>query len=297
MGSDSPIDIRQGTRWFALVLTVTWLAIAGAALSFGWDYYVTPLQDRPVSPLHPVLKPTGTIGHGFGVVGTAMMAGGVLLYLLRKRVGLLSGLGKLRYWLEFHIFLCTLGPFFVLLHTTFKFGGIVSIAFWSMAIVVASGVFGRYIYAHIPKTINGSFRSAIEVQADGDRLLEEIRLSGVEPAGLEGLPAQPVIAEPDSLAGAIGLAVRGDFERRRYRRRAARALRKAAVPSRARRRLVSLLDRQMKLEQQSRLLVPFQRLFGYWHVLHLPLAIVLLLVAIVHVAVAILFGYGWTAAS
>ncbi len=94
MGSDSPIEIRQGTRWFALVLTVIWLAVAGAALSFGWDYYTTPLTDRPFSPLHPVLKPTGIIGHGFGVVGTAMMAGGVLLYLLRKRVGFLSGLGK-----------------------------------------------------------------------------------------------------------------------------------------------------------------------------------------------------------
>lgn len=297
MRGDAAGDIRPGTRWFAVILAAIWLAIAGAALLYGWDYYVTPFQERPYSPLHSALKPTGTIGHGFGVVGTAMMAIGVVLYLLRKRVGFLAGFGKLRYWLEFHIFLCTLGPFFVLLHTTFKFGGIVSIAFWSMTVVVASGVFGRYVYARIPKTISGSFRSAAEVGVDREHLIDEIRRSGVEPARLAELPAQPDIPEPASLTGAIGIAVRGDFQRRRYRRDTTRALKKAGVPAAVRKRLVSLLDRQLRLEQQSRLLVPFQRLFGYWHVLHLPLAIVLLVVAIVHVGVAILFGYGWSPGS
>jgi hypothetical protein len=39
------------------------------------------------------------------------------------------------------------------------------------------------------------------------------------------------------------------------------------------------------------LLLPFQRLFRYWHLLHLPLAIVMLLVVVVHLVVAALFGY------
>jgi hypothetical protein len=34
-------------------------------------------------------------------------------------------------------------------------------------------------------------------------------------------------------------------------------------------------------------------MFSYWHILHLPLAIVLLIVTIVHVVVAFLFGYVW----
>jgi hypothetical protein len=44
------------------------------------------------------------------------------------------------------------------------------------------------------------------------------------------------------------------------------------------------------------LLKPFQRLFHYWHVLHLPLAIVMFLILAVHVAVALVFGYGWALA-
>ena len=59
------------------------------------------------------------------------------------------------------------------------------------------------------------------------------------------------------------------------------------------RRTLGLLRRRLALEQQGRLLLPFQRLFSYWHILHLPLAIVLLIVTIVHVVVAFLFGYVW----
>ncbi|MEZ4987706.1 MAG: hypothetical protein R2795_22200 [Saprospiraceae bacterium] len=66
--------------------------------------------------------------------------------------------------MEFHIFLCTLGPVMILFHTAFKFGGIVSISFWSMVIVVASGVIGRFIYVQIPRTIEGRELSLAELQ-------------------------------------------------------------------------------------------------------------------------------------
>ena len=61
----------------------------------------------------------------------------------------------LKHWLEFHIFLCTVGPILVLYHTSFKFGGIVSVSFWSMVLVVLSGIVGRFIYIQIPRTIQG----------------------------------------------------------------------------------------------------------------------------------------------
>ena len=60
-----------------------------------------------------------------------------------------------------------------------------------------------------------------------------------------------------------------------------------------RRCTLGLLRSRLALEQQRRLLLPFQRLFSYWHILHLPLAIVLLIVMIAHVTVAFLFGYVW----
>ncbi len=55
------------------------------------------------------------------------------------RVSVLGRLGKLKHWLQVHIFFCTMGPFLILLHSAFRVGGIVAIAFWSMALVVGSG--------------------------------------------------------------------------------------------------------------------------------------------------------------
>ena len=111
---------------------------------------MTPLEERFYHPDHENFKPSGLFGHGLGIVGTLLILIGVFIYIARKRYQFLSRYGRVKYWLEFHIFLCTLGPIMVLFHTAFKFGGIVSISFWSMVAVVISGVIGRYIYIQIP---------------------------------------------------------------------------------------------------------------------------------------------------
>ena len=109
----------------------------------GYQYYTTPLEERFFSPDHVMLKPSGAWGHGFGIIGTLMMIVGVGVYMIRKRYRKFFNLGYLKHWLEFHIFLCSVGPVLVLYHTAFKFGGIVSVSFWSMVLVVLSGVVGR----------------------------------------------------------------------------------------------------------------------------------------------------------
>jgi hypothetical protein len=57
--------------------------------------------------------------------------------------------------------------------------------------------------------------------------------------------------------------------------------------------VVRLFAAQTRIERQLALLAPFHRLFRYWHVFHLPFAIVMFVVLAVHVAVAVAFGYGW----
>ena len=61
----------------------------------------------------------------------------------------------MRTWLEVHVFCGVIGPVFITFHTSFKFGGIVSVAYWSMIAVVSSGFMGRYLYNHIPHTLRG----------------------------------------------------------------------------------------------------------------------------------------------
>lgn len=286
-GSASSTGLRN-------VLVLIWLAVAGTALYSGLDYYTLPLQERPFSELHEMFKPSGPAGHGMGIAGSLMMIVGVGMYSLRKRVPFMSRWGRLRGWLQVHIFLCTLGPFLVVLHTSFKFGGIVSIALWSMLIVVASGVFGRYLYARIPKTIHGQFLSLQAIEADKDSLLRGIeKRTGLSRPELLALRGRARTIEPRGFIHALYLAARNDLGSRRLRRRIDRRLSASGVPDVIRKRLGTLIRDEIQLEQQVILLKPFQRLFRWWHILHLPLAIVMFLIMAVHVVVAALFGYVW----
>lgn len=279
----------------AFVLTLVWLGVAGSSLVAGLDYYLLPLEERAYSDMAALFAPTGFVGHGMGIVGTALIVLGVVGYTARKRLTLLARAGALRSWLQVHIFLCTLGPFLVLLHTSFKFGGLVSIAFWSMAVVVASGIFGRYVYVRIPKTINGHFLTLAAVADRARELTERIAgQTGLPLEDLEGLLA-PAGAPPRSggLGGALALALREDLRQRRALRDLRGFLRSRAVPAALQGPALALAGEQRRLRQQALLLHPFQRLFRYWHVVHLPLAIVMFLVLGVHVTVSILFGYTW----
>jgi hypothetical protein len=283
---------------FRLVLFTGWILVAGAALASGLDYWRLPIKERAHSELHADFSPAGRVGHGLGVVGTAMIAIGVVIYMARKRIHGLARFGRLKSWLEFHIFLCTLGPFLVLLHTSFKFGGIVSIAFWCMVAVVASGVFGRYVYVWIPKTLSGQFRTLRELEGEAEELLRSI----VEASTLPEAEIRPALAEIGvgepagaavGLLGSLAASTRFRLGRLGRRHRTLTWLADHGVPPESRASLARLAERRAALDQQVRVLAPFQRLFRYWHAFHLPLAVVMFLILIVHVAVAVAFGYVW----
>ncbi len=279
----------------SIVLAIIWLGVAGTALVSGLDYYLLPMDQRAYSGLASMYSPTGLVGHGFGIVGTFLIVVGVTGYMARKRLAFLAHAGSLKHWLEVHIFLCTLGPFLVLLHTTFKFGGLVSIAFWSMTIVVVSGVFGRYVYARIPKTVNGRFLALDAVRERLSDLSAAIAARTSLPvAELEDVLA-PATGVPwtRSLAAALATAVRDDFRQRRHARGVRRYLHARRVPRELQGPVLRLVREQNRLRQRAVLLQPFQRMFRYWHVVHLPLAMVMFLVLSVHVVVAVLFGYTW----
>lgn len=280
---------RGGSRRLLyIVLGLSWVGIALPLTLWGLDYYLTPLGARPDHPGYDLFRPTGLVGNRLGVFGTALLAFGVAVYLLRKRWGRLQGLGRLRDWLSFHIWCCTLGPYLVLLHTSLKVGGIVSIAFWSMVVVVTSGILGRYVYVHIPKAVNGRFLARDEVEAERAALHEEL-------ADRYGQTVET--PEPEAPKG-LGASLVGAFQYNRESRRAIRGLRhqltEAGVATDDRERALDLARRSRRLALGAVVLQPFGRLFRYWHAIHLPLAIVMAIVLLIHIGIAFLFGYAWT---
>ena len=296
LGPDLDLDesTSLGERLFQWLLVAVWLAVAAGSLAYGFAYYRLPLADRANSPLDELLKPSGLVGQGYGVIGTLLITVGVGMYSIRKRVPFLRRWGELHHWLQAHVFLCTLGPFLVTLHTGFKFGGIVSIAFWSMAAVAISGLFGRFVYGHIPRTLHGQRTSLDALRAAKRELLERIATDHPKEAArlrpvVEGAPP----AQPRGLLHALVVALRYDITRRARLRRLKRSVAAGRLPGVLQHELVAVTRAQAKMEQQMVLLQPFQRLFHYWHIFHLPLTAVMFAVLGVHIAVAVMLGYTW----
>lgn len=246
----------------------------------GYTYYNTALEERFYHPRHNWFKPSGIYGQGLGIVGTFMIAFGVTIYIARKRYNFLAKYIRLKFLLEFHIFLCTLGPILILFHTAFKFGGIVSVAFWSMVAVVLSGVVGRFIYNQIPKTIEGRIMSINEVKNMKTDLAVELH----QKFNLESNTIEIV-------TNLISDENTGDKKRNLgYLRK---VLSRNDLPRSERQTILKMVKDEIKLSKKIARLQTMQNLFKYWHVVHMPFAIIMLIVVVIHVAVTVAFGYKW----
>ena len=82
-------------------------------------------------------------GHSLGVFGFLLMLMTETLYALRKR-SRSARWGKISSWLQFHIITGLVGPYMVLLHTSWKFNGLAGIVMLMTGVVVISGFIGRY---------------------------------------------------------------------------------------------------------------------------------------------------------
>jgi hypothetical protein len=271
--------------------------IATAAIGMrGCNYYATPLEQRPFHPQYDTLKPSGIEGHAYGVLGSFFLVVGVGVYSARKRIRQFSQWGKLSHYLGFHIFLCLAGPMLIVYHSTFKLGGLVAVSFWSMMAVVASGAVGRYLYVQIPKGIQGNELSVAELEEENKRIVEILQTQyGLNPIYLRTIDAMALPSGPASsmsLSEVLSFFFVQSFRRRRKLRRAYRELERS-VDSHLVRAVHRLVHRRTTLLGRIAFLGQFRQMFYYWHVIHLPFAIVMFVIMFVHIGVAVAFGYTW----
>jgi hypothetical protein len=259
----------------------------------GSDYYITEMEERFYHPDHAHLKPNGLYGHGLGIIGTLLIIIGVFGYMARKRFRTLSRIGVLKHWLEFHIFLCTLGPIMILFHTAFKFGGIVSISFWSMVAVVASGVIGRFIYLQIPRTIQGRELSLHEIQEMKTETNANMADHLADKAiNIGDLIKSTAIKSPDEYKGLSGFFTQY-IDEFRHKSAIKNKLKNENKSPKELNIIMHLVGTEMALTRKIQRLVTMQKLFRYWHIAHLPFALIMLIIMIIHVVVTITFGYTW----
>jgi len=277
-----------------LVLASLYLVSLGAIAFFafqGFDYYRTPLIELPRHELYWVFKPGGDLGMSFGTAGAAMMTL-MLGYSLRKRWRPLRRLGPVRIWLDYHIFLGICGPLFIVLHSSFKVQGLVSLSFWSMVVVAVSGALGRYLYLQIPRSRTGDELSLAEVEAQDRELSRQLVESF-------GLPQEAIVeldeaavagVDPDRSLLFLLIATRVEaFETGRRLRRFRR--RHSEIEPRLRRRFERTIARKAQLRRRLLLWPRLREIFHHWHVLHKPFAIIMYVFMLLHIGVAWMTGY------
>jgi hypothetical protein len=289
------------TRVLAAALSAACLILVLAV--YGANYYWLSVAERPHSPKHALLRPSGTIGIKLGMLGVCLFFG-IYLYYFRKRWKWLN-VGSSRHWLDFHVVMGLTAPVLIAFHAAFKFRGMAGMAFWIMTSVALSGVVGRYLYAQIPRSLNAAELSWQELETGRGRL--EQSLSAQKLFTPEVLRAALHLPEPGrvgsmSLFAALGfmllldlgrpfrvaalrrrvLSVSGDF-------RTLGGL--LASGNRDLEWTIALVRKQSALRKKMLFLSRSQQVFHLWHIVHRPFSYAFVVLALIHIAAAVLLGY------
>jgi len=228
-------------------------------------------------------------GHSLGIAGFVLMLMTETLYTLRKR-SRSARWGRVSLWLQFHIFTGLVGPYMVLLHSSWKLHGLAGVVTLLTLVVVISGFIGRYIYTAIPRSADGIELEVEEIQRQLSQLEAEIqRWLERQPAAGLGF-AQQVFASSAAEGGSLlslRIPLSGWPSRLRlwlWSRRMEPQMRQQA------RRLANLLRQRETIYRQQAALVQMRRLLALWHALHVPLGLVLFAAAFVHIGAAIYYA-------
>jgi len=280
------------------ILLVLFGAVAALNLA-GVPYYVLTHGQRLRSDLHPWLKPTGYLGQSVGFLSLGLFLF-LWLYPLRKKFRWLEFTGSIAKWLDVHVVIGLLIPILAAQHAAWQFRGLIGLGYLAMMIVCLSGIVGRYLYMHIPRSRDGLELTMEQVEAQRQNGLQQIaRATALDPVMLEQFLA--VDTRSYQGLGPVRTLIRmfaDDYHRWKATRQLRRIWRRSARGASARDRAaladsLRLARRQMGLGQQIRMLDATQRLFRYWHIAHRPFAITALVAVLLHVVSAIVLGVTW----
>lgn len=278
----------SGLFWGACVsvLVAAWVLLG----LDGLGYYRTPLTVRGYEPGHPLLRPSGPAGQSFGVLGALLLLV-PFAYMARKRVRWLKSAGSPAMWLEIHLFCGIVGPVLITLHTSFKFNGIVSAAYWSMVVVMSSGFVGRYLYVRIPRSIRGTELTRADLDDQAAALADDLGRLTASDRAMAAVRACDAAVVPAQARQSFANLLFGEVTMGRHLRALDRELEAGGVDPDLRSSIVSVTAERSTLRRRAAYLEKTKQLFDLWHVFHLPLVYILLIIAAAHVAIVVYLGY------
>jgi len=297
-------DAERRHRLHLRALYVLAFATNLAIFIYGFDYYKLSAIDRPFSPKHHMLRPSGPIGLYLGFVGVALFVG-IFLYPIRKHWHWLATKGSTRHWLDIHVLMGLTAPFIIAFHSTLKFRGIAGMAFWIMFAVSASGVVGRYLYAQIPRKVTTAELSMKELQELQEHLAQQLAAQNLLPAAdlraLLRMPDANRVARLPIVVALIYMMVLDVirvFRVARLRRHAlsfGESLKTLAgflpTPHRELEKAIHAAAEEAALSKRVLFLSRSQKVFHLWHVVHKPFSYAFAVLALLHIGLQFVLGY------
>ena len=290
--------IRMIVGYCLAIALVLGLAVYGA------NYYTLGAADRPFSPKHVLLKPSGSIGIKLGFLGFVIFFT-IFLYPLRKRWSWLGKLGQTKHWLDIHVLLGLTAPFVIAFHSAFKFRGFAGIAFWIMVAVSASGIVGRYLYSQVPRRVNAAELSIKELQEMQAKLAQELEAQRLLPQqDLRSLLRLPSQEAANKMFILIALPYMMVLDAVRVFRIA--ALRRHALGfaekvttlggflktgHRDLERAIAMAREEATTAKRMLFLSRSQQVFHLWHVVHKPFSYTFAILALIHIGVVLSLGF------
>lgn len=233
--------------------------------------------------------PGSDIGYNLGLAGGLMMLA-LLGYPLRKRLAWLSSAGRVSKWFSVHMVLGVAGPSLILLHCTLQWRSLnAAIAFWCMVIVASSGLLGRYLYRHLHQGLYGRQLTLTEVRTDAatslGKVRERLRAEGADDlrAIIDAFLRKSAVVEARGWRRPLALALLGPSARRAQFRLVAEARNPRGGQPCLSQETVDIAVDCIRSVQRSAQFLPYERLFMLWHVLHVPLVLLLVLSVIAHI--------------
>ena len=255
---------------FALnALTILWYSSVAVLIFVGW---LTREQRFIVAE--------SGIGYWLGILGGSMMLL-LLVYPARKKRPRWRFAGSVNLWFRLHMFLGIVGPVLVIFHSGYQLGSLNGrVALFCMLIVASSGLVGRYFYRHIHHGLYGEkiqFEEFYHRDEDWDQQLTESMKMHPEIVDELHLIEKKLVVRHTGVNRSLWLYL--SMRRKLFR------IEKA---------LYTIFD---KADDREKMLHRVKNLrsicslgineifFSYWHILHYPLFLLLVISGITHVVV------------
>ena len=245
-----------------------------------------------------LLNPQDGVGYWLGIVGGSLMLF-LLLYPAGKKSTILRRMGLVKHWFRIHMIIGLVGPLLVLYHCNFSTSAMNSkVALYSMLGVAISGLIGRYFYTRIHRGLYGKRAGIEDLRAEiADAMSNSRGLAAILPKFIGELHAVSADLMGDKFTRAISMrrsllwitkyyVVRTRLYltiRHELHGRAAGSDTMRANTKNLQKTANAYAAQQVHLMRQVAQLSFYERLFSLWHLFHMPLFILLVISALVHV--------------